>query len=373
LPRGRGLKLALVWGMTVLAALPAPGATNAPPLAVWDVAARLLVGGGYRDNVLLASIQPENSAFVEATADFSVIRLSESGASLSFFLLGEFRRFLENIEVDGQPYDGEQLLYVTTAWSAPMDDQNTLSATLDYFYQYQVIDASETEVNLRRVLIRGHTFTFQPVWEHHLSESWKVSLEGTAERQIYETELDDYWQGAAQMRLSRAYGRKSEAAVFYELRHRFYDTREQYTTAGDPIPGTQLVYRSHEIAGEWRHYWDAARTWRTTLKAGYFLSEDNGSSYFDYDRVQLSVRARWQPAGWEISAGARAGWYLYDVQQVRGENRERSYYVVDGRVERWLGKHWLLYAAASREWNLSNDPLDEYNDWVASAGAGVEF
>jgi hypothetical protein len=371
--RRRGLTQALALILTVAAVLPVAGATNESPLAVWDVAGRLLVGGGYRDNVLLASVQPESSSFVETTADFSVIRLSESGSSLSFFVLGEFRRFLEDIEADGQPYEGEQLLYATTEWTEPLDSQNTFIATFDYFYQHQVIDASETEANLSRVLIKGHTFTLQPAWEHQLSPVWKVSVEGTAERQIYEAELDDYWQGAAEVRLSRAYGRKSEAAVFYQLRHRFYDSREQYTLAGVPVDGTQLVYRSHEIAGEWRHYWDADRHWRTTVKAGYFLSEDNGSGYFDYERFQLSARLRWKHAGWEISAAARGGWYLYDVQQVEGANLERSYYTVDGRIERWLAKHWLVYVAASREWNLSNDPPEEYNDWVASGGIGVEF
>ena len=43
------------------------------------------------------------------------------------------------------------------------------------------------------------------------------------------------------------------------------------------------------------------------------------------------------------------------------------------RVERRLGKHWLLYALAEREWNMSNDPVEEYNDWMAGGGVGVEF
>jgi hypothetical protein len=368
-----GRRQAAVAVCATVAVLPVAAATNTPPVAIWDLAARLQVGGGYRDNVLLSSIQPENSSFVEATADCSVIRLSEGGSSLSLFMLGEFRRFLEEIEVDGQPYEHERLLFVTAEGSAPLDDRNTLSATCQYVYQDQVIDASETEADLRRVLIQGQTFSFQPAWEHQFAADWKLFVAGTAERQIYAEELDDYWQGAGQVKLSRAYGRKSEASLLYQLRQRFYDSREQYTADGLAEPGTKLTYRSHEIAGEWRHHWDAARRWRTVVKAGYLLSEDNGSGYFNYERVQLSARIRWKHARWEIGAGGRAGWYLYELQDVGGDNRRRSYYTLEGRIERWLDDHWFIYGAASREWNLSNDPLDQYNDWVASGGVGVEF
>jgi len=365
---------AITAGTALLAGVSAAGAaSDESPVAVWDTAGRLLVGGGYRDNVLLSSFQPEHSPFVEVAGDFSVIRLSETDAMLSFFVLGEFRRYLEDIEVDGQRYELEQLVSVTVDWSKPVDERNTLGAGFDYFYQYEVMDVSETEVDENRMLVKGHSFSIEPDWKHQLNPDWAFSLLGTADRQLYEVDLDDFWQGSVRARLARSYGHRSEASVFYKLRHRFYDTREQYTVAGVPEPGTSLVYRSHEVAGEVRHHWDKDRHWRTAIKAGWLLSEDNGSGYFDYERIQFSAGVRWKHAGWDIGAVGRAGWYLYDLQQVAGENRERSYYIVDGRVERWLTAHWLAYLAASREWNLSNDPLEEYNDWVASAGIGAEF
>lgn len=371
-PRWRaGLRVAL--SVLAVLGLPALAATNDPPIAVWDVAGRVQAGGGYRDNVLLSSFEPEHSPFVEVAGDFSVIRLSETDAQLSLFVVGEFRRYLENIEVDGQRYELEQLVYVTLDWSKPVDERNTLGAGFDYFYQYQVMDVSETELDQSRVLVKGHSFSIAPEWKHQLHPDWAFSLVGDATRQLYEVDLDDFWQGAVQAKLSRSYGNRSEAAVSYALRHRFYDTREQYTAAGVPETGTSLVYRSHELAGDWKHYWDGDRHWRTVVKAGYLRSEDNGSGYFDYDRIQLAAGVRWKPAGWEVGAAGRAGWYLYDLQQVAGENRERSYYAVDGRIERRLANHWLAYLVASHEWNLSNDPLEQYNDWVASAGIGADF
>jgi hypothetical protein len=58
---------------------------------------------------------------------------------------------------------------------------------------------------------------------------------------------------------------------------------------------------------------------------------------------------------------------------VDSERRERSYATLDLRVERRLGKHWFVYASAEGDWNESNDPVDEYNDWMAGAGVGIEF
>ena len=65
--------------------------------------------------------------------------------------------------------------------------------------------------------------------------------------------------------------------------------------------------------------------------------------------------------------------YDYSVQRAGNEQLERSYTTLDARIERRFGERWLLFVAAERNWNISNDPLDEYRDWMASGGAGVEF
>jgi hypothetical protein len=82
---------------------------------------------------------------------------------------------------------------------------------------------------------------------------------------------------------------------------------------------------------------------------------------------------RWTNPRWEIKGGVRVGWYYYPVQQIDNEQLERSYVVVDLRIERRLGKSWLLYVNAEREWSMSNDALEQYNDWLAGGGIGMEF
>lgn len=343
--------------------------TNREPLAVWDVSSRGTVGGGYRGNVLLSSIRPVGSSFLEASADFSAIRLSESGSSLTLFLLGEYQHYFETQEGQNQG-----LAYAVARAETPFGGpQNIVGAEFQYLYQDQILDVSETEITERRARVLGNSFSSKPYWQHDLGHKWSLKLEGSATRQLFEEDLDDYWEGYARVRFARAYGTRSSVALGYELRHRFYDTREQYDLDGVSVPGTGLIYRYHEVAGEWQHHWDANRNWRTTLKAGFLRNEDNGSGYFNYDRTQISAGVRWQKDPWYVRLQGRAGWYWYPNQDLTGEERVRSFYALDLRTEYQLAKHWMLYAAASREWNLSNDPLEEYNDWVASAGIGVEI
>ncbi|MBN2506215.1 MAG: hypothetical protein JXQ71_05925 [Verrucomicrobia bacterium] len=367
---GRSAVVAALWtcaGPEGSAAQLAPVPTRAP-LAVWDVTARLTAGGGYRDNVLLTSVAPENSAFVAAAADVSFMRLSERGSQWTFFLLGEDTRYFDSPSVPK-----EQVFSGTAQVQEPVGPRDRIGGLLQYLYQNQILDVSETEADLRRVLVEGHDILFRPHWQHSLGRGWAVTLEGTLNRQFYAADLDDYWEGAGRLSLARRYARHAEVSVGYQSRHRFYDTRSQYDSQGILRPDTSLVYWQHEVAGQWRHYWDAPRHWRTVTRAGLLLNRDNGSGYFDYDRLQVSQQVRWSHLGWEVTGQARMGWYRYAVQRIGNEHRDRAYYALHLRLERRLGRHWLLYAAAEREWSVSNDPLDEYDDWIATAGMGVEF
>lgn len=351
-------------------ALPnSPGPLAGPaPLAVWDATLRATAGGGYRHNVLRTSVAPESSGFVAAAGDLSVMRLAESGAQATFLFMGEDTRYL-----DAPSVDKEQWFSGTAQASWPLGPADQVGGWLQYFYQNQVVDVSETEVELRRVLIEGHGVSVRPEWQHTLWPGWHLKLEGTMHRQFYRATLDQYWEGAGRLGLTHEYGRRSEWSVGFQSRHRFYDTRLQYDQQAQPIPGTRLVYWQPELTGAWRHHWDANRHWRTTTRLSLMLNRDNGSGYFDYNRLLVAQQLRWSRGGWQATTQARLGWYRYDLQRITGQRRYRAYCELDLRLERRLGKHGLLYAAAQREWDFSNDPLDEYRDWMASAGLGAEF
>jgi hypothetical protein len=325
-------------------------------------------GLGYRDNVLRASVAPESSGFFNSSADASFIRLAESGANVAFFTLGDDTRYFDTPSVNY-----EQFFSGTAQGAFPVGVDDELGGQFNYLYQHQVLDVSETEAVLTRMLVDGHTYTFHPHWKHTVGRGWAVQLDAAGLRQLYGGDLSDYCEAAGRLSLIRNYGHRSEFSIGYQSKHIWYDSREEFDEAGVAIPNTSLVYWQNEISGQWRHNWDAARRWRMTSKLSYMFNRDNGSGYFDYDRLLFSQQLRWASRGWDVKANARVGWYFYPVQQVGTEDRERSYVALGLRVERRLGKRWLLYLVAEREWSMSNDPVDEYNDWMVGGGIGVEL
>jgi hypothetical protein len=342
--------------------------TNHAPIAVWDGTARGTVGAGYRDNVLRTSVAPESSGFFITTADASLMRLSETGSQFLLLAMGEDVQYF-----DAPSVSKEQVFSGTAQGSALVGANDELGAMLQYLYQNQIVDASETEANLQRLLVEGHGITFRPHWKHTLRAGWVLQVEGAMDRQHYTEDLDDFWEGAGRLSLTHHYDRRSEWSVSFQSRHRLYDTREEFDSSGVTITNSSLVYWRPELGAQWRHYWDEQRQWRTTTRAGWLLNRDNGSGYFDYDRVQFSEQVRWSRGGWEITGQARFGWYFYREQRIDGEHRDRSYILLELRAERRFGKHWLVHAAAEREWNYSNYPLDEYRDWMINGGIGIEF
>jgi hypothetical protein len=362
------LRIVLVVGLVPLAELRAAPGTNRSPVAVWDVSARGEVGGGYKDNVLLTSVAPESSPFVSVAADAAFIRLSETGSEFTLFLLVQDMQYS-----DAPSVGGERFASGTVQLARPLGSLNRLGIELNSLYQNQVMDVSETETNLTRILVEGVSIFLKPKWTRTLGTGWEGRLEGVGGQQLYAGEVDSYWEAGGRLTLARTYGHKSELSMNFQSLHWLYDDREQTDLQGEPVPGTSLAFWRPEVFGQWRHNWDAKRRWTTTTKVGWLWNQDNGSGYWNYDRLVVGQKVRWRPEGWEIAAGARFGWYLYSVQSVGEENRERLYATLDLRVERRLSKHWFVYASAESDWNWSNEPLDQYRDWTAGAGMGIEF
>lgn len=346
----------------------AMGATNELPVAVWDVSARAEVGGGYKHNVLLTTVAPENSPFASVAADVSLIRLSETGSEFTLFLMGEDIQYSDAPSVDGERFASGTLQYNQLLGTA-----DKLGVEFNALYQNQVMDVSETETNLSRILVEGVGISLKPKWSHTLAGGWEARLEGFGGPQLYNGQVDSYWEAGGKLQLARTYGNKSEVSFGGQFTHWMYEDREQNTLEGEPVPGTALTFWRPEIFGQWRHNWDTERRWTTTTKLGWLWNMDNGSGYWNYQRLGFSEKLRWRPGSWEFAAGTRLGLYRYRVQSVDDERRERLYVTVELRVERKLSKRWFVYVSAEGDWNWSNQSLDQYSDWTAGGGLGAQF
>ena len=358
--------------LVLLAALSSYGETNGipspQPLETWDALMRVTTGFGYRENILRSSIVQENSAFFNTSADVSLMRFTESGAYMSLFILLDDSQYFTSPSVDY-----ERFISATLQAATPIGKDDELGGQFNCFYQHQVVDLSETESSIARSLVDGYTYTLQPYWKHTLGDGWAVQIDAELLRQIYSGDLSDYWAPAAGLRLLHSYGHRSEVSLYGQTKYLMYDSREKTDDDGKARAGTSLVYKQNEIGLQWRHTFDKEQQWRTRTKLNYKLSQDNGSGYFDYHRVQGSQQLRWKNPLWEIKMNASLNWYTYPGQEIDDERYTRYSCVLDVRIERRLGKRWILYSFADREWSMSNDELDQYRDWSAGVGVGVEF
>jgi hypothetical protein len=368
-----GLKAGVVclflgfWLMDMSRSTAAP-ASSLPPVAVWDTSARAEVGGGYKHNVLLTTVAPENSPFLSVAGDISFIRLSETGSEFTMLFMGEGRWY-----ADAPSAEREGFVSATLQFARPLGADDKLGIELGVLGQDQVMDVSETETNLSRLLVQGIGISMRPRWTHQFSPGWELRLEAVGGPQLYSGEVDSYSEAGGKLSLVRNYGRRSEVSITFQSLHWLYEDREQSSVEGQLIPGSRLVFWRPEVFAQWRHNWDEQKRWTTTTKLGWLRNLDNGSGYWDYDRLALSQKLRWRNSGWEISVGARIGCSLYRVQTVGTESREREYATAELRVERRLGKHWFAYVSGESDWNWSNQPLDQYSDWTGGGGIGREF
>ncbi len=329
----------------------------------WDFEGEAALSVGYKDNILQSSVNEESSGFVRTALDASVLRFSSTGSFLMFYLFGEDTRYF-----DAPSVNYEQFISAIVSGAVPVGDDDTMGCSLSYLYMHQIYDASDTQGVPVRLLVLGHSLTFQPYWEHEYNQRWGHRFDLRAFQQFYEVNLDNYRELEGQFQLIRNYGHRSEISAGYYYMQRHYDTREQTDENGDAIPGSSLIYVQDKLAGECRHYFDENRYWRSLTQISGMINRDNDSGFFDYDRVLLRQQLRWDNNTWAVSGNGRLGWYWYKQQMAGNENRERSFVSLDLRVERRFGNHFSLFTEGEYEWNKSNDPLDEYNTWLIHTG-----
>jgi hypothetical protein len=359
----------LFWLLCLTATgLAAQETTNTLSDVIYDYSSQASTSVGYRDNVLYSSVTQENSPFSKMSFDTSMMRISDSGSLLVLYLLGEDTRYW-----GAQSDNYEQLVCGSVQYITPVGERDEVGLAADYLYLHQILDASDTQADLYRVLVEGHSVTLSPHWKHIFGNGWAAQVKAGAQRQTYRESLDDYSEALGKMSLIYSYGNRSELSVGWQYLVRHYDTRTQTDPGGTSLADTRLRYYQNEFSSRWRHNWDSDRHWQTTTRFSALFNRDNGSGYFDYNRLLLRQQVRWNRGNWSASAAAGLGWYLYKTQRIDADRREHSYTVIDARIERKISARWRLYVAAEREWNMSNDPLNEFRGWMASAGLTFEF
>lgn len=342
-----------------------------PTLSPWGAVFTLQSSAGYKDNVSLSAVRPSGSPLVRNQAEVIGWRLPLDGLEFNAFLSGEDTRYLSSDAVDKEQ-NALAFAQVKKNWGGPW----STSLAGQYIYQNQVMDLSTSLATPTVLAVESHTYSARMAVRRKFADSWWWELEPALTRQDFNSPLGDYWEGGPKFSVGREYGRRSEAAVSYELNYRPYDHREQFNRAAAAIPGSELAFTQHRAQLVWKHHWDEQRRWRTNTKLSYESSHDNGPGYYDFRKWQVSGQVRRAAAPWEVSLTGRLADYNYPHQPVApGDPRSirRTDLNLNVRVERVLTKRVKGFLEYDFERSLANQATTGYTVNLVHTGLNVEF
>ncbi|MGZ8919850.1 MAG: hypothetical protein ACXW3L_02580 [Limisphaerales bacterium] len=347
-------------------------------LSIWDHSVNLRGGLGYKDNVLLSSIDKQGSAFWQTALDAMLLRADlESGANLTLFLTAEDRRYFADIDVEK-----EQLVLMQGKYERPFaNDDWFWNTTLQYMYIDQVFDASATEELLVTLPVKSHNYQVAPAIGRKLPWESELELKFVAERQQFNAPLDDYWELGPQLIYTKNYGHKSEATASYTYDHRMYDTRQELDLNFVRVEGTELSFQQHEFELGLNHSWDEERRWRSRARFLFEINSDGGTGFYDYKRYRWSKRIGYYGKDWLATVEGRILHYDYDVQPVfddeldgpGDEVRANWEYVIAAHAEKNVWRKLSVFGDLEYEVVDSNYGAEEYDVVTVMAGVDWEF
>lgn len=352
---------------------PAGATTPEPPpdISLWQKAANLGAGFGYKDNVGLSSSNVKGSPLEQTSLDLLIFRLPWNNWQLNLFgTANDTRYFDDAVEVDTEQFAA---LTGQLTWFLPKNWKSL--TTVQYTYMNQVLDVSATQQIPFRQQVLGHVLGLRQGWRKDFAPYWTEANFGLS-RSYFKLPLDDYWQGGPQFILGRSYGKGSELSLSYQAQRAVFDTREQTQPDGSFIPGAPLEFTIHNIEAHWQHYWDDQRRWRTTTRFYSELNQDNGPGFYDYRLFRLGEQARYRASDWEISAQVSVGQYDFAHRRVSPASKDtarRTSFLLNVRGEKALSKRWKAYATFDREQSFSNVPVEQYAVNIVLAGVQLTF
>lgn len=248
-----------------------------------------------------------------------------------------------------------------------------VGGALEYYFLKQVFDASEIEGVRLVIPTEGHTLAFRPGIGREHAGGWRWEVEAELSRQWLREPLDGFLDAGVKGQVVWKVGGGSEVGVSYRYRERGFDERLRRDEIGLPVAG-RLRYEQHEGEGFWRVDWDEARRWRTTVRAGYLGSMDNGGGFFDYDRWHVGLQVRYVGERWEARADGKARWYRYPVQTTvleGGDRRRRNDLTLTLRADWKLGGGWRVFG--QYEFEMADENMEASDYRATGVSAGVEF
>lgn len=337
---------------------PALPAVLAPPLK-WSTSISLQAAGGFKDNLLLSSVEPERSGFARVGLEAFFWHLPRGNTDYWASLSAEETRYFS-----GQSIDREANAFAQFEWRYQVEDKMRFAFDVLGYFQEGILDVSDTDVSRQVAELKvvgadaGPTFRWSPrPW------GW-IEVRASGRRENYHDGSYNGKIGESGARIGWRPVSRLELSVGAKDRRRRFDHREQYSLGGEALEGTLLVFADREKEARLDITWDKDSRWQTTTRATRLERSDNGTGYFDYEERALAQTLEWKGERWRVTLEGTASRIEFPNQTVgRGLTPPIRYadeYSAEMRVERELSPRWTVYAGFNWERNRSNETIASY-------------
>ncbi len=355
-----------------LAALPPElrAELEALKLPVWQVGGTVRASAGWRDNVLLSSVDADDRFFLRGQLETFGWRLPKGDWEWVGFLNGDVTRYLDPpSEIAGEQ---EWFAHAEVRWQPRPAVRATL--TTQGYFQDQVFDLSATEAE--RLVARLRVQGAMAGGEVRVSPSSVISLTafGQGHRSDYREFQEDFDEGKVGGRLVWTPSGGVTLTASLLSRRRDYAERPEYTAGGRALTGTLLSLTQQEVELKAQF---SRGSWSTSLVVLGLENRDDASGYFDYDERRARLALAWKKERWRLSLEGAGVRYLYRVQTVGTgfdpPRRRREDAEVSMRAERSVRERWTLFAEGRWERSRSNEENASYATKALLAGAAFAF
>jgi hypothetical protein len=326
-------------------------------------------GLGYRDNVLLSSVNRNGHAFLHTGADFffwSAPQPNERETSL--FLFATNRTFLGGSVSDERTaaLNGRITLEAAPNWNVILP--------LDIMLFDQVTDISTREAQFDALRVRGGRIGFQPGLAFQATESSTLHGRAIGRYSFFRSPLDNHRELGAGLTWRHDHDRNTDLELDLTLVHRRYASRQALEANGEPIPGRRLEFLIPKAEASVSHSWDPEQRWRSRTSIGIEANQDNGGGYFDFIRPLVAQRITYQHAPWRGEIFARASRYNYIEQTAgpdnTGPNLKRNAFDIGVKGVYSVNSRFDAFASANHERIDSNERDAGY--FVNTVLTGIE-
>lgn len=112
--------------------------------------------------------------------------------------------------------------------------------------------------------------------------------------------IGDSTEPWAALSLGWDYAKKSSLSLSFSVHDRNYDSKTALSASGASLTTPVLNQYQHRLTARWKHSWDNAAHWSTTLRFSLRQRTDNASGYYDYYYLSSALGLQYQADPWTI-------------------------------------------------------------------------